>query len=262
MTTAVITTQQIYDLIGVYLWPFCRIGSLFMVMALIGTKMIPVRTRLVFALSITVAVAPMLPEAQSFELISPQAYIVVLQQLIIGAVIGILSHVILQSFVLGGQILAMQSGLGFAQMMDPTSGVTVPIVSQFFLMTASLIFLSLDGHVYMLQMIIHSFHTLPVGTWGVEPENYFELVLFAKGMFASALMMAMAAVAALLLINISFGITTKAAPQLNIFAIGFPVTIMAGLLIAWVSLGQMLPRFLQHWEAGRQMMCQLLNMSC
>ena len=121
----------------------------------------------------------------------------------------------------------MQSGLGFASLVDPASGMNVPAIGQFFLILSSLLFWVMDGHLAYLQFVVASFETLPIPTENLSSIKFREIVEWGSWMFATALSLALAPITAMLLINFSFGIMTRAAPQLNIFAIGFPITMMA-----------------------------------
>jgi flagellar biosynthetic protein FliR len=121
--------------------------------------------------------------------------------------------------------------------------VSVVVLSQFYLQLVMLLFLAMNGHLVMIDALARSFERIPVGLSGLGPEIFSEIVRTGGWMFAAALMMALPPVTALLIINFSFGIITKAAPQLNIFAIGFPFTMLMGLLIAWVSLGGFLGQY-------------------
>jgi flagellar biosynthesis protein FliR len=129
----------------------------------------------------------------------------------------------------------MTMGLGFASAIDPQNGIQVPMVSQFYMILATLIFLSLNGHLLLIDTIYESFRLIPVGAaWPAELP--WKIVLWGSNMFANALLIALPALAALLLINLAFGVMTRAAPQLNIFAVGFPITLMAGFLLIFFTL--------------------------
>ena len=156
----------------------------------------------------------------------------------------------------------MSSGLGFAQNNYPYSGVTVPAVGQFFLMMATLIFLAVDGHLMMFEIIVRSFVSLPVSTSGVSMIGIYKLLDFAGMMFSAGLMLALAAVISLLLVNLAFGILTKVAPTLNIFVIGFPIILTFGLLILWFTIGGFYPHFDNQFNLGKSVMCDIVIMDC
>ena len=171
-------------------------------------------------------------------------------QVVVGAVIGFVTLMVMQIMVMGGSIIAMQSSLGFAAMVDPVSGQQTPVVAQLFLMLSTLLFFSLDGHLWMLQMLHMSSFLIPVGVDGITWPNFHVVAAFGSTLFAGGLSMAIAEVIALLMINITFGYMTRAAPQLNIFTIGFPIIMVSGLLFLWVTASNLLDHFLTAWRAA------------
>jgi flagellar biosynthetic protein FliR len=156
----------------------------------------------------------------------------------------------------------MQIGLGFASMVDPSNGQQVPVVAQFFLMLASLIFLALDGHLLMIQMVVASFESVPIGFSGLDVDAFRMISDWGSYMFSTALTAMLSGIIALLLINLSFGVMTRAAPQLNIFAIGFPITMVSGLVVIWLTLGGFIYHFENQWARVVQTMCQLIGSQC
>ncbi len=256
-----ILMSTIEQAIAGYVWPLFRITSMLMVMAIFGAGTTPAQIRLLIAVAITVAVAPMLPPMPAVELFSLQSFFITAQQIMIGTAMGFISQMLLQTFVLTGQIIGMQTSLGFASMVDPGSGQQVPAVGNFFLILSTFIFLSVDGHLLMIQMIITSFDTLPVGT-GINVVSYRSAANWGSYMFGSALTMSISAILALLLINLSFGVMTRAAPQLNIFSIGFPITMLSGLLILWFTLTPIMAHFGEVWRAAQLLMCDMLQLQC
>lgn len=225
-----------------FLWPLIRVSAFFLVAPVIGTQLVPPRVRLILALLLVMAIAPQLQDMPAVDPLSPLAIVLVAQQLLIGLGLGFFLQLLIHAFVMSGQIIATKMGLGFASMNDPANGVVVTVVSQFYLMLITLLFLSLNGHLVMLEVLVESFAVLPVGA-AVGAERMADLVGWGSWMFAAAALMALPAVTALLIINCTLGIITRAAPQLNIFAIGFPLMLTLGLMILWVSLGTVLPQF-------------------
>ena len=152
-------------------------------------------------------------------------------------------QILFQIGAVGGQIIAMQNGLGFAQMMDPVNGVNVATISQFFIISANLIFLSMNGHLLLFKMLLESFQNVPIGPHIFPSTRFLDLASFGTWMFQGALLIALPAVVALLAVNISFGVMARVAPQLNIFAIGFPFTLMLGLVVLWIVFGGFAAQF-------------------
>ena len=232
-----INLDFIISWVGMVIWPFVRIGAMFMAAPVFGAKSVPVRVRIALALVISLMIAPLLPALPDVQPVSLAGLLVTLNQVVIGVAMGFLMQLVFAAAVLMGQSVAMTMGLGFASAIDPQNGVSVPVVSQFFLILATLLFLALDGHLVMLASLVRSFEVMPI-SMSVLPENvYFSIVSWAGYVFAMSLLMALPVMVAVLLINFSFGVMTRAAPQLNIFAVGFPVTLLAGFILMLLSLG-------------------------
>ncbi|MGB0893683.1 MAG: flagellar biosynthetic protein FliR [Parashewanella sp.] len=257
-----ILLSSINQTIASYTWPLFRISSMLMVMAIFGANTTPSRVRLLLSVAITFAVAPMLPPMPKVELFSLHSFFISAQQVLIGTAMGFITLVMQQVFVLTGQIIGMQTSLGFASMVDPTSGQQTPVVGNFFLILSTFIFLAVDGHLLMIKMLIASFDTLPVSTEGISIANYKAAAEWGSYVFGAALTMSMSAILALLLINLSFGVMTRAAPQLNIFSIGFPITMLSGLLILWLTLTPIMAHFDDVWKATQVVICNMLELQC
>ncbi|MDP1708246.1 MAG: flagellar biosynthetic protein FliR [Gammaproteobacteria bacterium] len=238
------SSAEIMSLVGTYLWPLFRIGALVGAAPLFGTRTVPMRVRIGLAVALTIVIAPMLPAAPALDPLSAEAVRVVIAQVMIGLVMGFALQLVFSAFVVGGQVISMGMGLGFAAMNDPVSGVSVPVVGQFYTVTVTLLFLTLNGHLLLIEALVDSFDALPVGTQGIALEGLWDLVNWAGRMFVWAVLIALPAVCALLLANIGFGIMTRAAPQLNIFAVGFMAIILLGLLIVYVTLPNLLPQLM------------------
>ena len=231
-----ITSAEISGWVGSYLWPFFRIGALVGVAPIFGAHTVPVRARIGLALALTLLVVPLLPPAPAIDALIGLGALVAFHQVAIGAAMGFALLLVFGAFVLGGEIFAMQMGLGFASLLDPQRGVPVPVVSQFYVLLATLVFLALDGHLVLLEVLVDSFRTIPVGPRGLSPAGMHTLVNWAGHMFSGAVLIALPAITTLLVVNIAFGVMTRAAPQLNIFAVGFPVIMTAGFIAMWLTL--------------------------
>ncbi len=253
--TDLIINQYIAD----FILPFTRISALIMSMVGLGSKTIPTKIKLAFAVIITIAVMPAIPKSHVDSLVSLSTALLIGEQIIIGIMLGFVTLLVVNTFTLAGQIIATQTGLGFASLVDPSSGMNVPAVGQFFLILATLLFWALDGPLAFLQFIVASFDTLPIKDNMLDSTSYRELVNWGQWMFTAALSLALAPLTAMLLINFSFGIMTRAAPQLNIFAIGFPITMTAGLIIMWLTMGDFLYHFEIQWQRAIELSCRLIH---
>jgi flagellar biosynthetic protein FliR len=240
-----------------YVYPFARISGLLMVMPLIGSRMVTQRVRILLAVAITLAVVPILPPMPAVDAISLASFIIILQQLLIGIALGFIVEMLTQVYVIAGQLIAMQTGLGIATTVDPSQGASVVVISQWFLFLVSLVFISLNGHLVLIEILIDSFSTFPVSMQGFSAEDFGLIVRWSGWMFAAALVISLPAIAALLVVNLAFGVMTRAAPQLNIFALGFPVTMIVGLFIMWLSVGEMAVSFQNQMDTLFEFMKKL-----
>jgi len=236
---------QIEQWVSALLLPFFRVASFFMAVPLLGSQLINARVRLMLALAVSFVVAPLLPAMPAIDGLSINTYLVIGQQILVGAMLGFLFQIFYQVFVLGGQIIAMQMGLGFASMTDPTNGISVVMLGQFYLTLIMMIFISLNGHLVMIEILVRSFDVVPVSLSALDRESYWKVAMAGSWMFSAAMLMALPAVTALLVVNMAFGIMSRAAPQLNILAVGFPFTMVLGLFINWVNLGGFLDQYMR-----------------
>ena len=253
------TESVINQYMADFLLPFARISALIMSMMGLGSQTIPTRVKLFLCLAITVAIMPAIPPVKVEQLLSFQTTLLIAEQTLIGVMLGFVTIMVVNTFTLAGQIIAMQSGLGFASLVDPASGMNVPAVGQFFLILTTLLFWAMDGHLAYLNYVVVSFDTLPIPLASFESVKYKEIAEWGTWMFATALSLSMAPITAMLLINFSFGIMTRAAPQLNIFAIGFPITMCSGLIIMWLTMGNFFTHFEAQWQRALDFSCYLIN---
>lgn len=251
-----LSTEQIGAWVGSFMLPLFRIASLLMVMPIIGTKLVPGRVRLYLALAICAVLAPTLPPIAPFDAVSLRAILLIAQEILIGVMMGFTLQLFFHLFSVAGQIIAVQTGLGFAAMVDPGNGVSVPVLAQMLLMLVTLLFLAMNGHLVVFEVLAESFITLPVGT-GLSTTHYWELAGKLGWVFGAGLLLVLPAVTALLVVNLAFGLMTRAAPQLNIISIGFPLTMVLGLVVFWLGLGDFLAQYQDLASDGLQLLREL-----
>jgi flagellar biosynthetic protein FliR len=208
-----VTQDQLQQWIGLAFWPFLRIGACLMVAPMFGAEMVPRRLRLLLSLAITVAVLPMLP-VPHITLLSADGLVTTVQQMIIGIALGFTLQVLFDA-----------------------------VLGQLYTILGTLTFLALDGHLALLELLTRSFQHLPVGPDGLDLERMQAVALWGSELFSGALRIALPGVTALLVVNLAFGVTSRAAPALNLFAVGLPVTLIFGLVIVLVGMPAMLNAF-------------------
>jgi len=234
------------------LWPFMRISAMALAMPISGTRLMPVRVRVAMAIVIAIMVLPLLPPVPAVDPLSVQGLTISVQQVLIGFAMGFVMQLVLAALTIAGEAIAMTMGLGFASMVDPANGVNVPVLSQFFLILGTLLFLALGGHLMVIQLVLMSFETLPVGQTGLERDAFWSVIVFSSQMFIGAVWIALPAMISILVITLAMGVMTRAAPQLNIFSVGFPVTMLMGFIILMLAMPNLLPRFNQLMLDGMQ----------
>jgi len=200
------------------------------------------RVRLYLALAIALVLVPTLPPMPAVDSLSLRSLLLIAEQLVIGVMLGFVLQLFFHVFIVSGQLLAMQMGLGFASMVDPANGISVPVLGQFFNMLVILLFLSVNGHLVVLEILAESFVTLPAGA-GLSTNHFWEVAGKLGWVLGAGLLLVLPAITALLVVNLAFGLMTRAAPQLNIFSIGFPLTLVLGLFIVWIGMADIFAQY-------------------
>ncbi|HRC72729.1 MAG TPA: flagellar biosynthetic protein FliR [Candidatus Competibacter sp.] len=234
------SSAEIAAWVGTFLWPLTRVAALASIAPVLGARTLPRRIRLMLALALTWAILPFVPPAPAVEPLSPTGLLILAQQVLIGLSMGFVLRLVFAALELGGHMIATQMGLSFASLVDPQNGGQTPLLSQFYTLLGTLIFLALNGHLLLVQLLVDSFKTLPVAAVGADRDVLWVLANWASHTFAGAVSISLPAVASLLVVNLAFGVMTRAAPQLNIFAVGFPITLILGLLILLYNLPTLL----------------------
>ena len=207
-----------------------------MVMPVIGSSFVPARVRLLLAVVLTAVIAPVIPSTATTEVLSAAGLVTVIQEIAIGATMGFLVQLVFDAIALGGQVIGMSMGLGFAVFLDRARGVNMPVLGQLFLMLGMLVFLTMDGHLALISLLAESFTSLPISVRGLDATMLGDVLLFTGQMFVFALRIALPAITAILVVNLAFGVMSRAAPTLNLFAIGFPVTMLLGFTVIFFSM--------------------------
>jgi flagellar biosynthetic protein FliR len=156
-------------------------------------------------------------------------------ELLIGIAIGLVVLVAFEALVFAGQSISLTMGLGFATLVDPNRGAQVPVLGQLFMIFGTLTYLAINGHLMLLAALVESFHTLPIGAH-LDQGFLLTLVLWGARVFDTGLLIALPAVIALVIVNLALGVVTRAAPQLNLFGIGFTITLMSGFFVLLAGL--------------------------
>ncbi|MCH9674869.1 MAG: flagellar biosynthetic protein FliR [Gammaproteobacteria bacterium] len=230
-----ISALEISSLVSAWVWPFLRVAAFITTVPVFGNRLVPSRVKIAIALALTLVIAPLLTDLPPLVPFKGEMVIVIAQQVLIGLTIGFAVRLALIVLELLGQLIAHLMGLGFAELVDPQNGVSVPGFSQFYVIAATLVFLALDGHLLTVSLLVDSFEVLPVGGRALEVDALWLITGQIGWVFAAAMQLALPAVVTLLIVNIAFGIVSRAAPQLNIISIGFPMTLALGFVVVWLT---------------------------
>ena len=253
-----VTTGQLEAWVALYLWPFIRIGGCLMVAPIFGAHFVPARSRLILAGAITLLVAPMLPQP-TVSPMSGAGFVIAGQQLLIGLAMGFVVQIVFDALAMAGQLLANSMGLSFAFNVDPLRGTGTPVIGQFYSIFVTLTFLALNGHLTLVETLVQGFRSLPVGTSGLGADGVMQVVLWGGQIFSGALLVSLPGVTALLIVNLAFGVVSRSAPALNLFAIGFPVTLVCGLVVVMMGLPSVQHSFITLMTEGFRLLGRLMG---
>ena len=221
---------QILAWVTPLLWPFLRALALFTALPVLGSRTVPARVRVALATFIALASQASLPAMPAVALDSPLALTLVAQQLVIGLSLGFAVRLVFAAVEFAGEIIGLQMGLNFAGFFDPLSASTATATSRFFGTLVAWLFIAINGHLLVVMALVHSFSAFPVGP---DPFAFVRTMLphqWGAEVFATGLWIALPLVTLLLFVNLVLGAISRVAVQINIFAIGFPVTLGMGLV--------------------------------
>lgn len=230
-----------------------------MAIPIFSARTTPVKFRLLISFLITWVVIPFIPPLPDVPLMSYAGVMVTIQQMAIGLASAFILQMVFAVLLVGGQSIAYSMGLGFASMVDPASGVQVPVVAQILVITGSLFFMSVNGHLLLIELLIESFKTLPIDVIGLTKADLWAIIIWSGQMFAGGVLLALPIMSVVLFVNVSFGVASKAAPQLQIFGVGFPITIMMGLVLIWILMPNVIEAFSVVLADGFQLIKQVLR---
>ncbi len=230
------------------LWPFLRIGAMLLAVPILSIDAVSVRIRIFLTLLLTLLIYPLV-EWPFIDPISAEGLREIFNQLLIGIAMGFFLQIVAAAVIVGGQAISNSMGLAMATMVDPGMG-NVPLISQFLNILATLIFLGVGGHMLVVGILLKSFETYPVGIAFIGQSTFGDLIEWSAMIFIGGVLIALPIMVALLLVNIGVGVITRAAPSLNIFAVGFPVFFLTGYAVLILSLAGIGSRMQWLWMEG------------
>jgi len=224
------TEAQVLAWITPLLWPFLRALALFSALPLLGTRTVPARLRVALAALIALAAQASLPAPPVVALDSWLAFQLVAQQLVIGISLGFAVRLVFAAIEMAGEVVGLQMGLNFAGFFDPVTATQTTASSRFFGAIVGWLFVVINGHLLVIAALVDSFRAFPVGD---APFAFVQQALphqWGAQIFATGLWIALPMVAMLTFVNLVLGVISRVAAQINVFAIGFPVTLGVGLV--------------------------------
>jgi flagellar biosynthetic protein FliR len=233
------TEAQVLAWITPLLWPFLRVLALFGALPVFAQRGVPMRIRVALAFLIAFCAQASLPAVMPIALDSAAAFATVAQQLLIGISLGFAVRIVFSAIEFAGELIGLQMGLNFAGFFNPMTGGEATAVSRFFGISVSWLFIVINGHLLLIAAVVQSFQAFPVGP---EPFTFLRAVqpqVWGAEIFRLGLWIAMPMIAMLLFVNLVLGVISRVAQQMNIFAIGFPITVSVGLIGVLLTLPMM-----------------------
>jgi flagellar biosynthetic protein FliR len=224
------TEAQVMAWVTPVFWPFLRILAVFSSAPVLSARALTPRARIGLAFFIALCAQAGLPATETVSLNDSRAAGLVVQQVVIGVAIGLAVRVVFAAVEMAGELIGLQMGLNFAGFFDPATSSQSSTIGRFFGNTTMLLFVVMNGHLMVVQSVVASFHTFPVGQGTLDAVVQMKLHELGAVVFTYGLWIALPMIGVLLFVNIVLGIVSRVAPQMNAFAIGFPLTLTAGLV--------------------------------
>ena len=212
-------------------WPTLRVGGFVLAAPVASEATIPNFIKIILSVSLAFLLSPMVKIPVALSIFSGAGLFAAVQELLIGVAIGLVVQLAFEALTFAGQSVSLTMGLGFATLVDPQHGANTTVLGQMFMIFGVLTYLAVDGHLMLIGALAESFQTLPIGLPHIDKNFLLSVALWGAHVFESGLLIALPAVIALLIVNLALGVVTRAAPQLNLFGIGFTITLMCGFLV-------------------------------
>jgi flagellar biosynthetic protein FliR len=250
-----VTYAQLNTWMAAFLWPLVRILALVATGPIFGDASAPLKVGL--SAFITIIVAPTLGPLPQVTVFSAMGVWIIVNQFLIGAALGLTMQIVFTAIQAAGDFVGLGMGLGFATFFDQQANGSSAVLSSFMNMFAMLVFLVLDGHLQMLSALIATFQSLPISSDLLGAAGWRALAVWGGTIFSMGLLLALPVVAALLIVNLALGILNRAAPQIGVFQIGFPLTMLVGMTLMQLMVPNMVPFFTRLFDAAIEQMGQV-----
>jgi flagellar biosynthetic protein FliR len=236
MQPVILNAADVSTWVGRLWWPTLRVGGFVLAAPIASENTIPRLVKIVMSVALAFLMAPLVQVPAGLSIFSGAGLLAAVQEVLIGVSVGLVVQLAFEALIFAGQSISLSMGLGFATLVDPQRGAQTTVIGQMFMIMGILAYLAMNGHLVLLGVLAESFHTLPIGSTPVGPDFLLSVVLWGAHVFESGLLIALPAVIALVIVNLALGVVTRAAPQLNLFGIGFTVTLLCGFFVLIVGL--------------------------
>lgn len=252
--------DDVLALFYTFLWPMTRISACLIAAPILSSMSVNTRLRVSLAMVLTILIYP-LHDWPIVDVLSGAGLVLFLEQVVIGVMMGLILQIVFAAVSAAGEFISLSMGLGFAMMADPNSGVQTPVISQFLVILATLVFVSIGGHLILIELLLDSFRLWPIGEPQLEMAMVWDLLQWSVLLFTGATMIALPAMVVLLLTNSAMGVVSRAAPSLNVFAVGFPLTLLMGIVVLIVLLPSFMGNVQSLWFEAFQQIRLLLGVA-
>ncbi len=256
-----VSNAQLQIWIASLIWPLTRILGLIMAAPLFGNVSVPAQVKIGLGIMLTLIVVPTVTNLPAVDPMSLTGLLILAQQFVIGLAMGFAMRIVFAAVEMAGAITGMTMGLSFATFFDPQSQGQSRAISQFLALLAMMVFLAVNGHLLLLSILVESFTTLPISSLPMDSGGFHQLAMWSGEIFGAGVQLSLPMVAALLITNIALGILTRAAPQLNIFGIGFPITLSVGFLVIGLALPYMATPLERLFQEGAEITRKIAEQS-
>jgi flagellar biosynthetic protein FliR len=250
---------EILDKFLVVIWPMLRLSAFLAFTSIFSIRAVNMRIRVLLGFAMAFLVSQQL-DIPRIDPLSADGLVEIFRQILIGLTMGLVSQVASAAMVVAGQAVSGSMGLSIANMMDPNMG-NVPVISQFFNILGTLVFLGMGGHLIVFGLVLESFQLIPIGQPFFSQDMLGKMINWSAMMFLGALLIGLPVMMTLLFINVGLGFVARAAPSLNIFTVGFPALILTGFVILIFSMGENVARIQWVWTQAFMVLRSFLGAS-
>jgi flagellar biosynthesis protein FliR len=236
MLPVTLNAADVTQWVGRLWWPVLRVGGFVLAAPTVSEGVIPARIKIVMSLALAFLMAPLVQVPAALSIFSAAGMLAAVQELLIGVAIGLVVQLAFEALTFAGQTVSMTMGLGFATLVDPQHGANTTVLGQMFMIFGMLTYLALNGHLVLLGAFAQSFSSLPIGAGHIDRNFLLSVAVSGARVFQSGLLIALPAMIALVIVNLALGVVTRTAPQLNLFGIGFTITLLCGFFVLIVGL--------------------------